>query len=36
VVINMNMEIHDTKQLEKVMKFLGRLPDVLDVYRVNA
>ncbi|NLC42761.1 MAG: bifunctional (p)ppGpp synthetase/guanosine-3',5'-bis(diphosphate) 3'-pyrophosphohydrolase [Clostridiales bacterium] len=36
VVINMNMEIHDTKQLEKVMKFLGRLPDVVDVYRVNA
>ncbi len=36
VVVNMNMEIHDTKQLEKVMKFLGRLPDVMDVYRVNA
>lgn len=36
VVVNMNMEIHDTKQLEKVMKFLGRLPDVVDVYRVNA
>ena len=36
VVVNMNMEIHDTKQLEKVMKFLSRLPDVADVYRVNA
>jgi GTP pyrophosphokinase len=36
VVINMNMEIHDTQQLEKVMKYLGRLQDVVDVYRVNA
>ena len=36
VVINMNMEIHDTQQLEKVMKYLGRLQDVVDVFRVNA
>ncbi|MDD2503748.1 MAG: (p)ppGpp synthetase, partial [Clostridia bacterium] len=36
VVVNMNMEIHDTKQLEKVMKYVNRLPDVVDVYRVNA
>ena len=36
VVININMDIHDTHQLEKVMKYLGRLPDVVDVYRVNA
>lgn len=36
VLVNMNMEINDTHQLEKVMKYLRRLPDVLDVYRVNA
>jgi len=36
VVININMDIHDTNQLEKVMKYLRRLPDVVDVYRVNA
>jgi GTP pyrophosphokinase len=35
-VINMSMDIHDTKQLEKVMKSLRRLPDIVDVYRVNA
>jgi guanosine-3',5'-bis(diphosphate) 3'-pyrophosphohydrolase len=36
VIINMNMEIHDTQQLQKVMKYLSRLQDVVDVYRVNA
>jgi len=36
VVINITMEIHDTQQLEKVMRYLGRLKDVVDVYRVNA
>ncbi|HHY82322.1 MAG TPA: bifunctional (p)ppGpp synthetase/guanosine-3',5'-bis(diphosphate) 3'-pyrophosphohydrolase [Clostridiales bacterium] len=36
VVININMEIHDTQQLEKVMRYLSRLKDVVDVYRVNA
>jgi guanosine-3',5'-bis(diphosphate) 3'-pyrophosphohydrolase len=36
VVINITMEINDTQQLEKVMRYLGRLQDVVDVYRVNA
>ncbi|MGI6527734.1 MAG: RelA/SpoT family protein [Caldicoprobacterales bacterium] len=36
MVVNMNMEILDTQQLEKVMRYLNRLPDVVDVYRVNA
>ncbi|HHU48279.1 MAG: RelA/SpoT family protein [Caldicoprobacterales bacterium] len=36
VVVNLNLEINDTHQLEKVMRFISRLPDVVDVYRVNA
>lgn len=36
VVINLSLEIVDTQQLEKVMKFFERLNDVIDVFRVNA
>ena len=36
VLVNLSMDINDTHQLEKIMKLLSRLPDVLDVYRVNA
>ncbi len=36
VIINLNLEIVDTQQLEKVMKFFERLNDVVDVFRVNA
>ncbi|HPT79480.1 MAG TPA: bifunctional (p)ppGpp synthetase/guanosine-3',5'-bis(diphosphate) 3'-pyrophosphohydrolase [Candidatus Atribacteria bacterium] len=35
-IINLVLEIHDTHQLEKVIKFFGRVKDVLDVFRVNA
>jgi len=34
--ININLEIVDTQQLEKVMKQFKRLTDVVDVHRVNA
>ncbi len=36
IVINMNMDIQDTQQLDKVIKYLKRLQDVVDVFRVNA
>lgn len=36
VVINLSLEILDTQQLDKVMKFFERLQDVVDVFRVNA
>ncbi len=35
-IINLVLEIHDTQQLERVIKFFGRVRDVLDVFRVNA
>ncbi len=34
--VNLNFETRDTQQLEKVMKQLKKLPDILDVHRVNA
>jgi guanosine-3',5'-bis(diphosphate) 3'-pyrophosphohydrolase len=36
VVININLEIYDTKQLENVMRKLSRVRDVMDVFRVSA
>ena len=35
-IINLVLEIHDTQQLEKVMRFFRKIRDVLDVFRVNA
>ena len=34
--INLGVEIGNTQQLEKVMRQLKKLQDVLDVYRMNA
>jgi guanosine-3',5'-bis(diphosphate) 3'-pyrophosphohydrolase len=33
--INLNLGIHDTHQLKKIMKQFERIPDIIDVYRVN-
>jgi len=34
--INLSLEIKNTQQLEKVMRQLKKVPDILDVHRVNA
>lgn len=36
VIINLNLEINDTQQLDKIINFFGRQKDVVDVFRVNA
>lgn len=35
-LINLSLEIKNTQQLEKVMRQLKKVPDILDVHRVNA